>query len=121
MSESSKSQEVDRRTYLHCQHLLDNLITESGRVVIYLKQVKAPLSPLTFVLIDDRDVIICLPWVEWKKSDFEAYQLGKGLFFHDREIEFSSEMKKLFDEISTHAKPIDSLHNDADYTEEHAA
>jgi hypothetical protein len=109
------SEDVDRRTYLHCQNLLDKLMPESRRVVIYLKQVKAPLPPLTLIIIDEKDVIICLPWVEWKASGFETFQLGKGLFFHDREVEFSSEMRKLFDEISNHATAIDSLRDDAGY------
>lgn len=108
------SKDVDRRTYMHCQNLLNKLMSESRRVVIYLKQVKAPLPPLTLIIIDEKDVIICLPWVEWKASGFETYQLGKGLFFHDREVEFSSEMKKLLDEISNHATAIDNLQDDAD-------
>lgn len=112
------SQEVDRRTYLHCHNLLNKLMLEPRRVVFYLKQVKAPLAPLTLIIIDERDVIICLPWVEWKTSGFETHQLGKGLFFHDREVEFSSEIKKLFDEISNHARAIDSLRNDANYIDD---
>jgi len=107
---------VDELTFDHCRRVME-LTRNAGRVKFLPSQVRAILPVITLIIIDDEYIILCLPWVDMEGSTraVDTQQLGKGLFFHDREGRegaFSGEMHSLFTTIVPLGQPILSLHDD---------
>lgn len=103
---------VDDMTFEHCRSII-RLMNQPGRVQYFLKQVGPVMPMVTIVLVDDNYLVICLPWIEREKGkELETEQLGKGLFFHDREGTFCAEMDAMFNVVSYHSWPILDLLDD---------
>lgn len=106
------SSQVDSMTYDHCEHVMQ-LMKRPGRVQYFLKQIGPVMPMVTIILVDDNYLVICLPWIEREKGkELETEQLGKGLFFHDREGAFCAEMDAMLNVISYHSWPILDLIDD---------
>jgi hypothetical protein len=96
--------QVDAVLFQHCVDLLEEV--KAGE--LHLRQVEKILPSLTLVIIDDSDVIICLPHIDRDGSDFSMQQLGTALFFKDREGTFWREMGRTFRQINQFASEIES-------------
>lgn len=98
--------QVDPVLFEHCTSVLNEINNDPGRIELHMKQTAKTFPSLTLIIIDDSDVIVCLPHVNRDGAAFNMQQLGTALFFQDREGTFWRDMGRTFEKISLYASPI---------------
>jgi hypothetical protein len=102
-----KSQ-VDNGTLDHCRYIVKNLAQESGVSQFTIKQVENVTT--AFVIIDDKEVAIFLPWIESDDNGLLAKRgHGKAIFLHDNEGELVTQMRSMYQVINNHARLVQEV------------
>ena len=98
IAEGINSNQIDQLTFNHCK-FISGLKNERTSLTLHLRQIPKILEPISFVIIDDTEVIIFLPEfkLNTKTSELDRVRLGIGLFFVDSDGFLVREMNRLFD------------------------
>lgn len=98
--------QVDAVTLEHCKLLLQ-LQELPSPVKIRLTQIPDVLRTISFVIIDEQEILIFLPTVKRTKfGSMESVQLGTGLFFEDRNGGLAQGMLDLFETLQLSSDPV---------------
>lgn len=97
--------QVDPVTFEHCEHLVA-LKKEKTSLTIHLRQIPDILGAMSFLIIDDREIVFAIPSVASvanRTGDPRALQLGTGVVFTDPDGILAGEMLSLFRELQLSA------------------
>jgi hypothetical protein len=87
-------------------------------LTIHLRQISDILGSLSFVIIDDKEIIFAVPTVtRTETAQLKALQLGTGIVFTDCEGSLVKEMLNLFDDLRLKADEILTLESNTEDTE----
>lgn len=101
--------QTDLVTYEHCK-LVTELQKSQTALTIRLRQVPDILSTISFVIVDDREVMLAIPSVTRTEDEqLEASRLGTIVFFTDPDGSLTREMRHLFDNLLLDADHVSSV------------
>lgn len=107
------SDQVDPLTFSHIRDLL-SLQKNKSSVTIRLRQIPDILGSLSFVIVDDRDIIFALPDVAHSDTvERRGFHLGSGVVFTDNDGALVKELIHIFEELCYPADPIFSVSPDS--------
>jgi hypothetical protein len=103
------SSQIDGPTFEHCDFVLRHLTQEPGATRFTLRQVERVTATCSFMIIDNLEVVLFLPWIEHVRGHFETQHIGKAIFLRDHEGSLVREMKDMYDAVALFANAIEEL------------
>ena len=91
--------QVDPLTFEHCERSIA-LKRQKTSLTIHLRQVPDVLGALSFLIVDDKEIVFGIPSVAGRDlDDPRALSLGTGVVFTDLDGQLAKEMLALFREL----------------------